>query len=214
MLTLCFIFSDKKSDSNPSDPRTEQSGAGTSENPQYGAGRFEISDGLIDEITARLVKKHPAFRPVDPNSHFYEAAQPTQTSEVIPENTTPSTGFGVNLFQNDHNDSFDCKVLLKSVPSLFKQKATTLLNTFEQQPNDLTFDSNGVVFVDNEALPNSNIREIFPALFKKRSKPLNGLTSVLAKIHQMNLLHLTARTMTDKPKLLSQGQKINWWYLK
>lgn len=167
------------------------SGAASSEKPQYGGG-LEITDGLIDAITSRLVQKHPSFRPVDPNWRFYEASQPTQTSEVIPERTTPQPAFGVNLFQNDHNDSFDCKVLLKTIPTLYRQKASLLLNTFERQPNDLTFDSNGTVYIENEPLPNSNIQKIFPALFKKRTRSIEGLPEVIAKLNQMNQLHLTA----------------------
>lgn len=183
---------------------------------QFGAGGFEISDGLIEAITSKLIQKHPSFRPVNPNWQYSEAAQPIQSSEVIPENTLPSASFSVNLFQNDHNDSFDCKVLLKKVPRLYKQKATTLLNIFEKQPNDLTFDSKGTVFIDSEAIPNSNINQVFPALFKKRSASIDGLSEVVVKLNQMNLSHLIAHTNIVKPKLgmQGQGQKLNWWYLK
>lgn len=144
----------------------------------------------------------------------YETSEPTVLSQVIPQNTTPPISFGVKYTQNEPNDKYDANRLIQLVPKPSRPKALNLIDIFEKQPNDITFDTKGTIFIDNEPLPNANMRLVFPALFKKRSKDVEGLNEVLSKLDQMELLHLVNRKRSPPPKVTTNLQALNWWYLK
>ena len=170
---------------------------------------------LTDIISKKLEQKFSLFGAVSPNWKSYETSEPTLSSEVLPESAPPPVNFGVPLAQNDMNDNFDTKELLSCVPKLYKQKAFRLLELFERQPNDVSFDSKGTVYINSESLPNSNIYKILPALFKNKGKSVNGLKEVVQKLDQMNLTHLINRRPTIKvktPSMKIEPSK-NWWYL-
>lgn len=137
---------------------------------------------------------------------------------MLPEQTTPPLNVAVPIEQSHLSDSFDARSLLKLVPEKFKQKAATLLKIFEQRPYDITFDTKGVLFVNGESIPNSSFKKLFPALFKKRSKSLTGLSELRAKLDQMRLLHLISGSHTPHVTVGSGAStstsKSNWWYLK
>lgn len=211
-------------------PETSCSSSGTSSKldsktlVQWGSGDFpnQLHDHLVSSITnavsAKLEAKYPVFRPTTTNWPYYETVKPTVTSEVMPENTKVPLCFGVSLNQNDLNDTFDCDRLMKLVPAAQKEKAKVLLNIFETHPNDVTFDAKGTVYINSTSIPNSNIFVLFPALFKKRGKSAQGLSELLVKLEQMNLLHLISRSKLHTPKvthsLTNQPMQKNWWYLK
>lgn len=195
-----------------------QSGSGTSNESNV----FDDSmiTRLTDAISSKLEQRYPSLQhpPPFPNWQYYETIQPSTSSGVIAQNTTPQNNFGIPVEQNQLNDTFDCKQLLKVVPKLYKQKAKALLDIFEERPNDVTFDTKGIVYIDGVSLPNSSIKKLFPALFKKRQKNVTGLTDVVAKLEQMNLLHLinySKPSIRTKSKLAGNGNgQSNWWYLK
>jgi len=194
----------------------EETGKASSSTIQSGSGSSlneDLVSKLTDAITARLEQK---FQPTFPTWQFYETVEPTASSQVLPQKTTPPQNYSVPIEQSQLSDGFDAKVLIKLVPQIYKQKAQNLLQVIEERPNDITFDTNGSVFVNGESLPNSNIKVIFPALFKKSKKTVIGLSDVLAKLQQMNMLHLVNRSKTTA--LTGSGPKVmaksNWWYLK
>ena len=95
-----------------------------------------------------------------------------------------------------------------------------MLQQFNIRGNELTWNSDGVIFVDQTSIPNSNIFHLFPYLFKsKRPKDLQGFDDFIEKIESMGLTHLVQvktkiisgsnATTTTTSKSNSQ----NWWYL-
>lgn len=138
------------------------------------------------------------------------------TSNVVPENTTPPNSFGTTIGQNDLSDSFDCQKVLKKVPKTSESKARILLEKIGQRPNDITFDSKGVLYINQESIPDSNVFVIFPYLFKQRvKKKIPGLMDFVQKITEMNLGHLI--TLKNKQPIIikrpSSTSAGNWWYL-
>jgi hypothetical protein len=122
----------------------------------------------------------------------------------------------------DENDVFDEKRLLNSVPPKFKTQAKILLNNFDQRGNELTWNSNGVIFIDQVALPQSNIYEIFPLLFrsKKSVKRIPGLLETLNKIEIMGLSSYIKKHGNGSKSGSGSGlpaqtlvKATNWWYL-
>jgi len=202
---------------------SEQTGAGespsTSQLVQGGSGLSRSAIEQISELVSEKLRQDVRFRPSDPNWRYYESSEPTTVSEPVPEALKIPKPFGVDIHQNDLNDKFDSQHLLKLVPKLYKQKATQLLEIFEQQPNDISYNSQGVLFIDSESVPNSNIFLLFPALFKRKSQKLSGLHEFINKLHQMNLNHLIAPSRTNirigAGKINTNiPSKAKWYFLK
>ena len=103
------------------------------------------------------------------------------------------------------------------MPPKHKKQATTLLEQFNSRGNELTWNSDGVIFIDQVSIPNSDIFLLFPYLFKaKQPKNLNGFQDFVQKLSEMGLDHLiTARKKIvkteDTPK--KTGESPNWYYL-
>ena len=118
--------------------------------------------------------------------------------------------------KNDENDSFDEKRLIRLIPSRHKKQATILLQEFNDRGNELTWNSDGVIFIDQVGIPESDIFVLFPYLFKARHpKSLNGFEDFVKKIQDMGLDHLTMKKSRHQssPKLSVQTTSENWWYL-
>lgn len=195
-------------------PSEVLSGCGPSQ-----ASTSDLEDRLVSRITNLVATKleEKYHTTATPFWKAFETSQPATTSEVVSEATAPPNQYGNEIVQNDMNDRFDCKLLLQLVPKPSKQKASELLNVFESRPNDITFDTKGVLYINSEAIPNSNMSSIFPALFKKRTKDINGLSEIITKLEQMDMVHLInkhnlkLKLKVDKPRL---SQNANWWLLK
>ena len=185
---------------------------------------------LISELAVRVAKhlssaskqsgsgSATAFPPLIPNWKYYERAQPSVVATEVP-NTTPPTHFSNPLFENDLNDSFDENGLLKKVPKLFKKKASLLLKAFDERANEITWDASGNIYIDEQVLPNANIFQLFPYLFRKKCpKNLPGILDFVQKLNAMDLSHLI-NCNVEKLKVPSKASsgdgetQINWWYL-
>jgi hypothetical protein len=228
------IFSDTSSNSNT------QTGQGLSALPSSSSGKLSLTSidqlgtgasllensdfvgRIADLVSKRISQPAATFKPVNNNWRFYEKSEPTVTSEVRPGNTTPPINYSNVIRQNDLNDSFDENALLKKVPKPYKKKASLLLRIFDERPNELTWDSAGNIYADEQAIPNANIFELFPYLFRKRApKTLTGLPDLIEKLQGMGLGHLI-NCPSVQPKKVSKTtpQPIpqpstsgDWWFL-
>ena len=85
----------------------------------------------------------------------------------------------------------DEKQLLLLVPKGMKKNAKKLLRAFDERPNELTWSSDGIIYINQVAVPRSNIFTLFPILFKKtRHSNLIGEEDFLQKIKEMYLTYL------------------------
>ena len=150
--------------------------------------------------------------PVISNEVQHFNLQPPSTTLLTTPNSTPALKFDHKIIENDKNDSFDEKRLLKFVPKDFKLKASL----------EITFSSDGTIFIDQTSIAESNIYTFFPFLFKsRRPKNLHGFDDFLRKIYEMGLTHLIKGPVYKshvKTKILpltssSSNVKSNWWYL-
>ena len=183
---------------------------------------------LISELALRVANhlsnkqsgggSTPSFPPLNPNWKYYERAQPTLVVTEVP-NTTPPSHFSNPIFENDMNDAFDENALLKKVPKLFKKKASLLLKAFDERANEITWDASGHIYIDEQVLPNANIFQLFPYLFRKKSpKSLPGILDFVQKLNSMGLSHLINCNVEKlkvpiKPSAAENESTMNWWYL-
>ena len=138
----------------------------------------------------------------------------------------PPVEFNNSVKKNDDNDKFDERRLLALVPKGQKKKAKYLLNQFNERGDELTWNSDGVIFVNQISVPGSNIIELFPFLYKSlKPKSVPRLLDFLAKIKDMGLQDFIVWSPKDFAKLeVSKNQNIeqkvneksesnNWWFL-
>ena len=118
----------------------------------------------------------------------------------------------------------DNEALLVFIPKGQKKKATALLQEFQQRAIDVTFNSDGVIYIDQLAIPGSNMFAVFPLLYKKQKvKNLKGYEELVTKIHSMGLSNLILSPTNSKvnkninskqiPSKTEKKSDIPWWYL-
>lgn len=144
----------------------------------------------------------------------------------MPENTTPSMPYDHKIIKTDLNDQRDTLKALNKVPKKHWNNAIRLLESIEERSAELSFDCAGTIFINEEAIPNSNIYKLMPFLFKKQTPKLPGFLDFVNKIVEMNLQHLityrpkevrlisknpiqSAQSVTDT----NSNPATNWWYL-
>ena len=146
---------------------------------------------------------------------------PPTVAVIGTSKTTPPLPYNIPITEDKH-DLFDVKRLLKIVPGTFKHNAEVLLKEFSKSPHSLTWNSDGVIFIDDVSIPNSNIFVFFPYLFKTRyPKSLIGFDDFLEKIHEMGLSSLikekrkktSSATTFPLTNHLESSSSQNWWYL-
>ena len=166
------------------------------------------------------------FEPVIPNFPLFDRPQPTlATGEDDP--IEPPKLYDFTLTKTDLNDRADEKKVLHCVPKKHWPNAIRLLQAFEQYPNSLTYDCSGTIYVDQTAIPESNIYILMPHLFKKKASTLPGFSDFVAKISDMGLQHLityhpkavklvSTRKMAgagEIPSFSANPNNDNWWYI-
>jgi hypothetical protein len=115
---------------------------------------------------------------------------------------------------------------LSGIPPRFKQHGLQLLSAFNNRGNELTWNSNGTLFINQTAIPKSNVFEIFPILYKVK-KPLKAIPGLLECISQINQMGLgefivqknsknTVASKFVKPESIkseSSQSLPHWWYI-
>jgi hypothetical protein len=99
-----------------------------------------------------------------------------------------------------------------------------LINYFNKNPEQITWNSSGVIFIDQVSIPNSNIFQIFHCLFdpKCSSGSKAGLDELVYKLKSLHLDHLISfEAKKDSPRDSSNASNTNnsnndelpWWFL-
>ena len=102
-----------------------------------------------------------------------EEVLPAQNAEVI---------YQGNKFFN----KFDERDVLNNLKGFQKKKAQAIISEIKKQPNQLTFDTNGTVFIEGKSIPESNIKDFLFSLFNGKST-LNGFKDFVVKLQQLGL---------------------------
>jgi hypothetical protein len=122
------------------------------------------------------------------------------------------------------HDSFDDEKLLKDVPKPFQHKAQKLLEQLKKHPGEITWQSNGTIFLNQSSLFDSNIFILFPKLFKKVPHPENiphllELATTIASLGFGSLIHrslisgLTRRNViSNEAELRERIKRSKIWY--
>jgi hypothetical protein len=184
---------------------------------QIGSGGSKQDPSFIEKVASLVSKK---LQPSMASNEWQNYnLNPPNVSTLATPNTLPQLKFE-NVLQNQKNDKFDQKRLLKFVPTQFKEKARQLLDKISENPEQLDFSTDGIIYIDKTSIPNSDVFHLFPYLFKtRRPQNLEGFADLLNQIQHLGLSHLIKNT---KPQTLTNSlslttniaqEKTNWWYL-
>lgn len=119
---------------------------------------------------------------------------------------------------------FNKEDMLKLVPSSYKPKASKLLDYIAHNQMNINWNVNGVLTVCGNQIPNSNINEIFPQLYKYNPDlKILGLTELLQFLCTAGLGHLIRKSKywfvirRQKQRFDQVGDGIPddgpWWFL-
>jgi hypothetical protein len=225
---------DESQTSQTGESQTSQTGSGStsqtgeSQTSQTGSGSGPDIN-LLSELVAKQLEKKFQFVPLE------NVQQGSGSSDLITEfpqqiasdkkliDTLPSSS---TVQKSTLKDSFDDQRLIKLVPKSSQNKAEKLLDQLQKHPSDITWQSDGTIFLNQSSLFGSNIFDLFPKLFKKNSHPENipNLLQVASSIATLGLGHLIngflTRGLTRKVPILNHSElklKIehskNWYFL-
>ena len=192
---------------------SDQHGSGEGSGLQQGFGNSD--EDTIEHIVRRVTEK---IRPQLATSQW-NIPLPT----VVDSNTLPPFHYDVGIRKTDLNDKFDRKKLLSKIPGKWHKQAIELINKIEDRSLELSFNSEGIIFVDGEALPQSDAFKFFPLLFNRRiPKGLQSFDDFVTKLKSMGLDTLIFQNKHIKEKkdideklgngMSGMSQK-NWWVL-
>jgi len=193
---------------------------------------FDKAD-LIKHITAEVTKTIENYYNLKPESSAItqegSGAEDLINSDPIPiKNDNPifPPVEHVEIKKSRMNDDFDQKKLIDTIPAEHLEKAELLLKKLEDFPNDLTWDTSGTIYIDQKSLPESNIYNLFPILFKKvpNANKILNLKEVASKIASLGFGYLINSRLTSglnrkKPLInheemfLKTKSNPNWWYI-
>ena len=184
-----------------------------SDNEQFGSG--SKNEKFIEKIVSLVSQKLQP--PIATTQWQNYNLNPPNTSTLASPDSTPTLKFD-NVLTNNKNDKFDQKRLLKFVPKIFKEKARQLLEKIEENPEQLNFSTDGIIYINKTSIPNSDVYHLFPYLFKSRHpKTLDGFEDLLNQVHEMGLSHLiknpAAKSTITKTQSVVMSSGPNWWYL-
>jgi len=188
----------------------DQEGFGKSRKTTRRFSKLKNDSALIDKIANIVVGKISSSTiDLNPSAPIIESSSSNIDLNVLPYDNI--------VKKNDEADVFDENRLVGLVPNNQKKKAKELLKQIDENGHLITFNSSGVLFLNGISIPNSNIFEIFPMLFKI-SKPSNtpGLLDIIKQIDSMKLSYLiVTKSKEPKKNQKEENMKIseNFWYL-
>lgn len=132
----------------------------------------DVIIGLGDQSLKSLIE-HITKKVID-NLTSTVSVQSEQNPEETNREDIPIDDLQPNLVEaelkyskNLSSDSFDEETLLKTVRRPYHKKAGQLLKKIKDNPQIITFNSSGSLFLDGEAVPEANFFKLFPLLFRK-----------------------------------------------
>jgi len=204
----------------------EQSGSGSTSH------HSPISDNLIKSVTELVTKQlqsqfqliplqHNSQEGSGANDLISQFPEPIDDNVDKPVDVIPTTS---TVHKSDLSGHFEDENLMKLVPNKFKEKAKSLLIQLQKHPSDITWTSNGTIFLGQNSLPNSNIFYLFPKLFKPVTDPektiyLSAIATTIATlglgkyINQKLISGLTRRApLSNSEQLKTKIQSTKHWY--
>lgn len=120
------------------------------------------------------------------NQAFNDGLLKPDSSKVLVEDVSPVESNNLVHKSNVLFNQFEENHLLEGLKNFQKKKALAIINEIKKQPDQLTFDNNGTVYIEGNSIPDSNFKDFLIALSSGKSKPV-GFKDFVIKLQQMGL---------------------------
>ena len=201
---------EKKLSSSHSAVTSESLNSGSDSSNQVGSGQTSEEDykHKLFDIFQAFLHKHsnqigfgqdlvPQIPIAISNSESDPQPSTSSAAEETPIDTEPSDQHDSNTGGGAFN--VDEARLVEKVPSAQRSKASELLTELKNNfSSELTFGADGSITINNETLPEGNIYDLFPLLYKKVNsyECKKALARVVDEICSLGLGHLINRHYT------------------
>jgi hypothetical protein len=140
-----------------------------------------------------------------------------------PDHQPPSAE--VSSQKSIQNSEIDRQLLLKKLRPKSALKATRLLEGLNEDPNSVTWNSDGIIFINGDSIPDSNIFLLIPEIYKTNPKRnLPGFFELVSEIGNLGLGHLIGdgilkglqrlAPIGNQRSLYQEVKGIdNWWFI-
>lgn len=142
-----------------------------------------------------------------------------------PTSAPPSSSV-ILLHKSKQSSEIADQALINLLPNKFKSRGQKLLVGLLKFSDTITWSDSGLVTIEHDSIPNSNIFDIFAKLFKytKQTENISGLSEVITIIATLGLGYLiNKRYLTGlrrQHKILNENSLLEdtrnlkyWWYL-
>lgn len=68
--------------------------------------------------------------------------------------------------KNDQNSIFDEDFLIEKIAPSLQKKAKLLIDAFNKNPQQVSWNETGALMINEQGVPNANIYQLLPAVFK------------------------------------------------
>lgn len=187
-------------------------------------------DDLVSSVTAAVT--NTVLKKIEghfPKGDKLKVSNQSGKGDVVPEvpkqinlPDDAAISFGQNQEKSVFQDSSDDDKLISTVPEKYQEKASNLLKLLKKHSLTFNYNSKGEIFIDQVSLPNSNFFAIFPELFYKRKKHVDGLAEVATKIASLGLGHLInfgiakglkrPKSFIEDPSTAHEMHNLKHWY--
>lgn len=141
--------------------------------------------------------------------------------DLVQPSCLPPQNFGIPKIKDDFNDKFDEQRLIRLVSKNHRKSAKFVLDQLNERGAELSYDSQGTVYIDQISLPQANMFEIFPNLFKtyKKTSKIEGYQEVFKKLEVMGLRKFLGQQKRQnlKEKQVNETNSKNanhaWYYI-
>lgn len=186
-----------------------------------------LQEALVQQFQQYFIPQFggtAGLNPTAPISDLNDLAQPLPPTE--PQNNAQRVSGGENYVKSDQNDEADELLLLKKIPKRFQIRARKLLEAFDKHPTIISWNSEGVLFLDGNSIPQSNMYKLLPEVFKLHPDySLPGFKEFVKKLASLGLGLLINRSilrgLTRREKIENESDIYdyitkntkNWYYI-
>lgn len=207
---------------------------------QIGSG-LEVSSALIQELSTAVanqisqqfnLKALQQLVPTPTPSELIQTGEGNTSNDLLPPipshinfNISAPAASDFVKHKSQQFDEFDVNKLISSVPIAYHTRAKNLIEKITQNPLEIDFNTKGQLYLDGIEIPQANIFQIFPELYRRKlKKNLPGKDELVTKIASKGWGTLIVRGIVKglkRPKnyqchnetLASLKEFKNWWYM-
>ena len=166
---------------------------------------------------------------VPSNTQSGEGLHTLNSDTLIPEREehplvqTPFPVTPIIQHKSREHDQFDHAAVIQKLPKLYQERAKKLLEVFDLNEDQLTYNETGILFINGVAIIGSNFFQMLPHLFgAKPKRVLPGFNQLVTQICSMGYGKLIngslvrglhrSKPIPNTPEIMKELKSIRDWF--